>query len=180
MAQREASDEQLMAGIAAGDAAALEFLVGRWSGSLLGFIRNRQGADPEDIFQETWLRVIRSAHRFDSRRRFSTWVFQIAVNLCRDAYRRSQTQPRANGIDVDAQVFPNREAAAPDRLVLKQLMSMLHPEDRELIHLRFLEGFREREIAEILGIPLGTVKSRTHHIIKKLRDHAGANDGSAE
>src|SRR5574342_1427852 len=89
-----ATDEELMAAVAGGDDAALAELLGRWHRPLFQFIdRQTNGRDVEDLYQETWLRVVRAAGRFDPRRRFSTWLFQIALNLCRDWHRRPPPDP---------------------------------------------------------------------------------------
>src|SRR5881396_2744931 len=88
------TDEELIAAVAGGDGRALETLIGRYERGLFQFIhRHTGGRDVEDLYQETWLRVVRAATRFDPRRRFSTWLFQIALNLCRDWHRRPPPEP---------------------------------------------------------------------------------------
>lgn len=79
-----ATDEELMQSVAEGDPSALRELCARWERPLYRFLhRAADGRDTDDLFQETWLRVVRSARRFDPARRFSTWLFQIALNLDR-------------------------------------------------------------------------------------------------
>src|SRR6185369_16434541 len=88
------SDEELMGLVATGDPRALETLCSRYERGLHQFLwRQLGGRDVEDVYQETWLRVVRAAPRFDPSRRFSTWLFQIAVNLCRDRHRRAAAEP---------------------------------------------------------------------------------------
>ena len=78
-----------MVRVQAGDEGALAALMDRYKGPLYGFLNRRVGdAAADDLFQESWLRVVRARDRFDPRRRFSTWIFQIANNLCRDRGRR--------------------------------------------------------------------------------------------
>src|SRR5438093_12603052 len=97
-----AADEVLIAAVADGDGRALEELCRRWERPLFHFIhRHTSGRDVEDLYQETWLRVVRAARRFDPRRRFSTWLFQIALNLCRDWHRRRPPEP-VDPADADA------------------------------------------------------------------------------
>src|SRR5438445_4894298 len=97
-----AADEALIAAVADGDGRALEELCRRWERPLFQFIhRHTGGRDVEDLHQETWLRVVRAARRFDPRRRFSTWLFQIALNLCRDHHRRPPPEP-LDPADADA------------------------------------------------------------------------------
>src|SRR5881409_1529401 len=89
-----ATDEELIAAVASGDGRGLEELCRRWERPLYQLIaRHTGGRDVEDLYQETWLRVVRGGRRFDPRRRFSTWLFQIAVNLCRDWHRRPPPEP---------------------------------------------------------------------------------------
>src|SRR5439155_19433677 len=89
-----ATDEDLMTAVASGDGRALAELCGRYERGVHRFIfRHTGGRDVDDLYQETWLRVVRAARRFDRRRRFSTWLFQIAVNLCRDWHRRPPPEP---------------------------------------------------------------------------------------
>src|SRR5882724_10741370 len=88
-----ASDEDLMARVATGDAAALAELCRRYERPLYRFLTRHAGpTDAEDLYQETWLHLVRAASRFDPARRFSTWLFQIAVNLARDAHRRRRPE----------------------------------------------------------------------------------------
>ncbi len=79
-----------------GELRAFELLFDRFRGRLFGFLVRRcgDGSVAEDLLQETWLRVVRSRDRFDPRRRFSTWLFQIANNLCRDRVRRLEVERR--------------------------------------------------------------------------------------
>src|SRR5882724_2770020 len=117
-----ATDEELIAAVASGDGRRLEELCRRWERPLYQLIaRHTGGRDVEDLYQETWLRVVRAARRFDPRRRFSTWLFQIAVNLCRDWHRRpppsstptacSPRSPRRSGARsscATTTIFPRR------------------------------------------------------------------------
>src|SRR3989442_1159226 len=93
-----ATDEELIAAVASGDGRRLEELCRRWERPLYQLIaRHTGGRDVEDLYQETWLRVVRAARRFDPGRRFSTWLFQIATNLCRDWHRRPAPGPPLPG-----------------------------------------------------------------------------------
>ena len=113
-----ATDEELIAAVAAGDEAALATLYHRYERPLHAFLtRYTGGRDVDDLVQETWLRVVRAAGRFDAARRFSTWLFQIALNLSRDWRRR----PPAEAADPDdaarlpARDAPNRSTPASTR-----------------------------------------------------------------
>src|SRR3954463_9855281 len=103
-----ASDEDLMARVAAGDMAALAELCRRYERPLYRFLARHTGeVDAEDLYQDTWLHVVRGAAGFDRSRRFSTWLFQVALNLARDAPRRRR--PEERGDDALA-ALPERTA----------------------------------------------------------------------
>src|SRR2546428_5666700 len=111
-----ATDEELIGAVADGDGRALEQLCRRYERGLHQFIfRHTGGRDVDDLYQETWLRVVRAARRFDPRRRFSTWLFQIAVNLCRDWRRRPPPEPVDPAGVEDSRAGPSGTAdALPD------------------------------------------------------------------
>jgi RNA polymerase sigma-70 factor (ECF subfamily) len=159
------TDEQLVARVAAGDEEALRQLLGRYQRRLSHFLhRYTGGRDVEDLYQETWLRVVRGADRFDRERRFSTWLFQIAVNLCRDWHRRPPPEvAAARDQAVDAGL--ERSEAGLDA---QRLLAALDDGQRAVVLLRFFYDLTEAEVADALEIPLGTVKSRTHNALRKL------------
>jgi RNA polymerase sigma-70 factor (ECF subfamily) len=154
--------------VQAGNESALGTLVERWRSPLFGFLQRRTGpSDADDLFQETWLRVVRARRRFDPRRRFSTWLFQIANNLCRDRFRRSAVALRGR---VAYAELPAAPASSPDvRLDLQRRLGALPDRLREVLVLRYYRDLGEREIAELLEIPAGTVKSRLHAAVRALR-----------
>ena len=161
------TDEALVARVADGDEPALRELLRRYDRPLASFLYRRTGGrDVEDLYQETWLRVVRSAQRFDQRRRFSTWLFQIAVNLCRDWHRRPPPEPRPVADEPSAATLERSEAA----LDAAQLLARLPDAQREVIVLRYYHDLSEDETAAILDIPKGTVKSRLHHAIARLME----------
>src|SRR5262245_6626094 len=161
-----ATDEQLAQAVADGDERAFEELCRRWERPLYHFIhRHTGGRDVEDLYQETWLRVVRAAGRFDPRGRFSTWLFQIAVNLCRDWHRRPPAEP----VDpVHADAIAARDGAPDAALDARRLLAALPEAQRSAVILRYWHDLPEDEVAGILGIPRGTVKSRLHQAMRRL------------
>jgi RNA polymerase sigma-70 factor (ECF subfamily) len=168
------SDERLMTRLASGDEAALAPLLERWRRPLHAFLSRRVGdADADDLFQETWLRVVRHRDRFDPQRRFSTWLFQIANNLCRDRGRRREVRDRyRRDRRAEAAGDPERVRPPPlDRaLDVRRRVAALPDKLREVLVLRYYQDLPEKEIARIAGIPAGTVKSRLHAAVKALRE----------
>jgi RNA polymerase sigma factor (sigma-70 family) len=160
-----AVDEGLIVRVAGGDEAALSELLRRYERPLSRFLhRNTGGRDVEDLYQETWLRVVRNADRFDVRKRFSTWLFQIALNLCRDWHRRRPPEPVSSPEAGTSGDLLRSEAAIDARRLLQRL-----PEpQREVLILRYYHDLTEEETAEILSCPKGTVKSRMHQALARL------------
>lgn len=158
-----------MQAVATGDADALRELTGRWRRPLYGFLhRTADGRETDDLYQETWLRVVRGARGFDAGRRFSTWLFQIALNLSRDLHRRTLPEPATSeALEQAAASLPAGEArdAALD---VHRLLAALPEAQREVVVLRVLNDVSEDEVARIVGVPRGTVKSRLHHGLARL------------
>jgi RNA polymerase sigma-70 factor (ECF subfamily) len=175
------SDEQLMVRVQQGEVQAFDALFERYRPRLFGFLFRRCGdaAAAEDLFQESWLRVVRARDRFDPRRRFSTWLFQIANNLCRDRGRRLAVEARER-VAMQAQIEQNEPGAPPPphalRRALEGRLAVLPDRLREVLVLRYYHDLSEREIAAIAGVPKGTVKSRLHAAIRALRTETGRVD----
>jgi len=162
------TDEQLVARVAAGDEEALRGLLVRYEKPLSHFLhRYTGGRDVEDLYQETWLRVVRGAERFDVERRFSTWLFQIAVNLCRDWHRRPPPEVASPGRDEPGAATLERSDAGLDA---ERLLAALDEGQRAVVLLRFYHDLTEAQVAETLEIPVGTVKSRVHNALRKMSD----------
>jgi RNA polymerase sigma-70 factor (ECF subfamily) len=159
------TDEALAARLADGDELALRELLRRYERPLAGFLhRQTGGRDVEDLYQEVWLRVVRAAERFDRERRFSTWLFQIALNLSRDWHRR---QP-GGASDLDPAADVAAPAANDAGLDVERLLARLPEAQREVVALRYLHDLSEDEVAAMLDIPKGTVKSRLHQAIARM------------
>ncbi len=179
------SDEELLQAVQAGDTDSLGVLVARWEQPLFRFVYRlmpRQ-EDARDICQETFLRVLKKAHRFRKGSRFSTWMYQIALNLCRDQARRSR---RWSLLIAETPTLPERATGPlasqrpdedPSRIVERREMSSavlqalerLPPEQREVLVLKEFEGMKFREIAKVLDLSQNTVKSRMYYGLSALR-----------
>ncbi|MGE4650286.1 MAG: RNA polymerase sigma factor [Myxococcota bacterium] len=170
------SDEELMKRVAEGDGEALAALVERHSARVHAYLTRytRSREDADDLLQETWIRVARSARRFDPARRFRTWLYGIATNLGRDLFRRRGTRERAL-LDINAQPEPStsNEASIAERREVRDRIAGLPDRMREVVLLRYFEGMNEAEMAAALGIARGTVKSRLHTALGRLREGYG-------
>ena len=173
-----ATDEELIAAVAAGDDEALAALYRRYERPLHAFlVRYTGGRDVDDLVQESWLRVVRAVDRFDPARRFSTWLFQIALNLARD-WRRRPPPEAADPADTAGLVAPDGAAAVQAALDVERLLAALPDAQRAVVILRHFHDLGEDEVATILAIPRGTVKSRLHNAMERLIAMARAPRGS--
>lgn len=179
------TDEELLRALRGGDTDSLGVLVARWEQPLFRFVYRllpRQD-DARDICQETFLRVLAKADRFREGSRFSTWMYQIALNLCRDQARRRRRwrlliservdpaeQPRRPSPAVSTQQDPETVAERRERsAAVLQALERIPAEQREVLVLKEFEGLKFREIAEILDCPESTVKSRMYYGLSGLR-----------
>ncbi len=170
-----ATDAELIGAMAAGDGRALDELYRRYERPLHAFLYRHGGSrDLDDRMQETWLHVVRAASRYDPARRFSTWLFQIALNLCRDARRRPPPEPVDPDAAASAVVDAGNTQATEDALDAARLLAALPEAQRSVVVLRYYADLTEAEVAEILECPLGTVKSRMHQALARLTSLARA------
>lgn len=133
----------------------------------------------EDLFQETWIRVLERGGQYDGRHEFSSWLFTIARNLVIDQMRRKQPASFCSLTDdEDAEVFDIPAKGSPSALDLsiqreqnEQIsagMQHIEAKYREALVLRFEEGMSMAEIADVTGVPIGTVKSRIYRGLSAL------------
>ena len=168
-----------------GDTDGLGVLVARWQRPLYRFVYRMlpDREEARDVCQETFLRVLRRADRFREGGRFSTWMYQIALNLCRDHRRKSRRWSRIvddGALDdegapqvADASDAPDRPEIAAERhevqAYVQRALERIPAEQREVLVLKEFEGLKFREIAEILGCPESTVKSRMYYGLRGLK-----------
>ena len=173
---RQLTDEQLMARAKAGNDAAFEELYHRYARRLKGFFFLQLGGDEElaaDATHDVFLRTYEARNRYQEGKSVSTWLFTIAYNICRNHYRSNayETQLLAT-LDAepisDEQIDVQLDAAALDD-ALAQVLSELPPPLHQLFSLHYQEELTIPQVAEIVGIPEGTVKSRLHKTMNIIR-----------
>jgi RNA polymerase sigma-70 factor (ECF subfamily) len=180
------SDEQLLSDFLTGERAALAELANRYEARLLGLAAGLLAGRRDlacDAVQETWLRVIRFGHQFGGRSSFKTWVYRIAVNQCRSLQE-------FNGHAADRDPLPGKpptaagpaaaaEAADQSRAV-RAAVERLDPDKRLVVLLCYHAGMTHEQAADILEVPLGTLKSRLHAALTELRAALSAVEASHE
>ena len=170
-------DEALMMRVARGDDNSADLLVRRYQQPLFAFLYRLtvNQADAEDLFQETWLRTIRYRHTFDPTKKFSTWLFQIAVNCTRDFFHKKPAATVAMQEDISI-AGDHEMRRLEDQELAAMIVERLPLPQREVLVLRYFHHLKEKEIAELLDVPLGTVKSRLHKIMHHLQQFYGESD----
>ncbi|KWX75072.1 RNA polymerase sigma factor [Paenibacillus jilunlii] len=176
------TDKQLIEGYRTGRREMLELLVERYKDDLYRFCRHLtlNALEAEDLFQEVWVRVIRKLERYDPERSFKAWLFQVTLNMYRDSYRKWKKLYARLAEDKSSHVpfFELRDGSPLTEEQILQNERYAHLEEglRKLpkrylgpLVLYYYEEFSYEEIGEMLGIPVGTVKSRLNQSKKLLQ-----------
>ena len=186
----DCSDEELLALFRQGTSEAFGALVRRFEGELYGYLRRYLGDSDlaEDVFQNTFLQLYTKIHQYETGRPVKPWLYAIATNQAIDALRR---QNRHQVIRLDLETDDSRESETPALLTLLESRSPgplehLQGEERkqlvrasvdrlpdflkQVVILAYYQGLKYKDIAAIMSIPVGTVKSRLHTAMCKLFD----------
>lgn len=175
------TDEELVAAFQDGDASAFDQLVRRWDRRIHGAIYRVVGADEDarDLCQEAFLKAYRGLSTFKREARFSSWLYQIALNVCRDRLRRRRGRIAVSLDELDEGSDRRLRASSPSPLdlveardlsrMVESAMATLSPDEREVIVLKEYQGLTFPEIAETLEVPLSTVKTRLYRGLAQLR-----------
>jgi RNA polymerase sigma-70 factor, ECF subfamily len=175
------SDAQLLTRYIAGDETAFREIVERYKNPLYAFLRrflNRQDL-VEDAFQETFLQLYASRESFDTTRPLRPWLFTIAANKARDALRKQQreattsigtmSEPEEVSIDDVLNTLASYDVTPLDELnqsetsaKVREIIANMPDNLREILILAYFDQFSYKHMADMLGIPIGTVKSRLH------------------
>jgi RNA polymerase sigma-70 factor, ECF subfamily len=164
-----------------GDLNALAALLARYQNRLYRYLLRlvREPATAEDLFQQTWLRVAERIRHYDSRRSFDAWLFAVAHNLAIDHLRRIKPESLDEESSQGGTAVERLVSADPpafDRTLLRErsarlaaAMTELPVIYRDVLTLRFEEEMKLEEIAEVLGSPLSTVKTRLKRSLDQMR-----------
>lgn len=163
-------DEHLIARLCTGDAAAFKELYLATSDKVFGYALSilRNKADAEDVMHDAYLRVYHRASTYRPQGKPLAWVLAITRNLCYDKIRS-----RGSSVDVgtcDELAIPDGAQTSLDRIVLRNALELLESQERQIVILHAISGMKHREIAELLELPTGTVLSKYHRSLKRLKD----------
>lgn len=177
------TDEQLISRFQNGDISSFDVLVRRYQNPLFNYVSRFVGdtTEAEDIVQETFYRLYRNKHYYKEIAKFSTWIYTIAGNLARTELRRKKKRKYFSinffmSTDKDYDI-PDPASSPEEKLdaivtdeIIQKAITKLAPKFKEVILLRDVQGFSYDEIAEIVDVPLGTIKSRVNRARLKLQE----------
>jgi RNA polymerase sigma-70 factor, ECF subfamily len=178
------ADQRLMRSFAARDAGAAEVLYRKFAGRIygLGLVMLGNDAAAQDLVQDTFVKLWRSAERYDrTRGKLETWVLLMARSLAIDAIRRRVLEARTldhvdRPAEADQGPGPEDRAATLDLTDrARHAMSSLPPEQRAALELAYLGGKTSTEISDLEGIPIGTAKTRIRAALLRLRELLAAD-----
>ncbi len=169
------SDFDLLDRFKEGDRGSLEEIVSKYQKPIFFFILRMVGdeADAADLSQKTFVNTFRNIHSFDRRSNFKTWLYRIAINVCKNHFR---DDPRRREVNIEGMVFVDemnpldRIISEEERMGLSLALNKLPEKQRNTVILKVYQGLKYREIAEITGCSEGTAKANFHFGVKKLRE----------
>lgn len=187
------TDEELVTRSRGGDLDSFNQLVLRWERRIYALAYRTIGReeDARDVAQETFLRAFRALGGFKGQAKFSSWLYRITLNLCRDWIRRERRQPVAQapeGVDLielaseatPAESIEDLVARREMSLAVSRVMAMLPEEQRTAIILKEYHGLTFQEIADMLDCPLSTVKTRLYQgltVLRRQLERSGVKSG---
>ena len=182
MTSTQLDDEELVAKSIGGDADSFNELILRWERPIYALAYRTIGReeDARDVCQETFLRAFRALPGFKGQAKFSSWLYRIALNLCRDWIRRQRRAPvmqMPEGVEPGELIAETGPVESIEDLVarqdlsrvVEQAMKLLPEEQRTAIILKEYHGLTFQEIADLVGCPLSTVKTRLYQGLTVLR-----------
>lgn len=169
--QEQLRNELLVIKSQQGDSEAFGELVGKWQERMWRYAFRVTGSEAAawDVVQDTWTSVVKGLGRLKDVSTFPCWLFRIVNNKCIDQARQQQRQSRLNN-HLEENLKPKANPKANEKTdALQRAIEKLTPDRRALVMLRYSQDFNISQIARILSIPPGTVKSRLHRTVKELR-----------
>ncbi len=170
------TDEQLLSRFASGDDDALGKLARRYEGSLLGLASGLLSGREDlarDAVQDAWMRVIRHAGKFDGRSSTRTWLYRIVINRCSDLRASALAEKKRSAASAAGTTGDHRppsvENDGPLSARVRTAADALDPGKRLILLLCYHRGLTHAQVAEVLEIPIGTLKSRLHAALEDLR-----------
>jgi RNA polymerase sigma-70 factor (ECF subfamily) len=173
------SDEELMKALSKGDQRAFDELYKRFYAQLLGYFKNMLWGDrekAEDMVHDIFVKIIKNPDYFDTNRSFRTWLFSVASNMCKNEYKKQAVRKNTStGVEDYRSISSSTNVLAEVQDIqfqqaFEENLAKMNEKHREVFVLRHLEGLSMKEIAEVMEINEGTVKSRLFYATKFLAE----------
>ena len=169
------SDEWVAGRAAEGSVAAFNELYERYGQKLFSYFFRMLWSDKElaeDCTQELFLKVIKHGKDFDVNRKFSTWFYSIAHNMCKNEYRKAEVKAKYQPVKTQLSVADTEKNSDLQRFkkALADLLDRMTEEKKQLYVLRFEEQLSVPDISQVMNIPEGTVKSRIFYLLKEMKE----------
>jgi RNA polymerase sigma factor (sigma-70 family) len=179
---RAREDEWLVVRCQLGERQAFDELIARWHEPLWKYVRRVTGDDhaAHDIVQDLWLRVLRGIHRLRDGSKLRAWLFGIARHALMDRWRDKYAAPAAAEVDMADIAAAESDAGREEEIALMEHeLTQLPLIEREVLTLFYLQELSLAEVSEVLGVPVGTVKSRLFRARQLLRREVEAKGRQA-
>ena len=177
--QEEIADE-LIFSLAKGNREALKIIYEKSINALYAYVLSltKNKYDTEDVLQETYVSIAENAASYHGGNKAMAWIFRIAKNFTLMHFRREKNKESIHEVEeaVDAKYSFSFVENADHRMLLESAMEILEEEERQILFLHAVAGWKNREIAEYLGKNLNTVLSKYQRNIKKLQEHLGKDE----
>ena len=177
--QEEISDE-LIFSLAKGNREALKIIYEKSINALYAYVLSltKNKYDTEDVLQETYVSIAENAASYHGGNKAMAWIFRIARNFTLMHFRKEKNKDSIHEVEeaVDAKYSFSFVENADHRMLLESAMEILEEEERQILFLHAVAGWKNREIAEYLGKNLNTVLSKYQRSIKKLQEHLGKDE----
>jgi len=170
------NEEELIVALHSGNQQSFERIYNRFSqvlyGTLVGWVNDAHTA--ENLLQDAFVKAWTNRDTYDpARGRLFTWLYNITRNVCIDYYRSKQYKKGKAAIlsdDVSSIInAAKRTNQSVDAIGVRKMLDLLRKEEKQVVELMYFKGFTQKEIAKLMGMPLGTVKTRMSMAIKNLR-----------
>ncbi len=172
---RAVEDADLITRVRKGDVEAFNHLVSRWEKRVYNYLLRLTGSpdDSLDLSQDVFLKAYQNIRKLDDAARFGPWLFRIAHNEAYSLFRKRRPETDLHQSATEDAEFAEREPARtvhPElTIAVTDALGRLNPEQREAVVLKVYQGFKFEEMAEILGIPVSTIKSRLYTALDLLK-----------
>ena len=177
--QEEIADE-LIFSLAKGNREALKIIYEKSINALYAYVLSltKNKYDTEDVLQETYVSIAENAASYHGGNKAMAWIFRIARNFTLMHFRKEKNKDSIHEVEeaVDAKYSFSFVENADHRMLLESAMEILEEEERQILFLHAVAGWKNREIAEYLGKNLNTVLSKYQRSIKKLQEHLGKDE----